>query len=165
MSFKYTEEIVQAKIIEALFEDLPEQLAKASEEPFRWLERAQNGRMAMQEMIVKLPDLREIWSAHHEILNYPALVVHYRLSDYESASECGEQDADATFQLDLILTHSNSEALNAMWFRYAEAIKRTLRSKNFNFGLQISGQQVTETGALSETTQLRRGLIGLSINF
>ena len=123
-------------------------------------------RCQLWEEAVEAPGamLAELWAEQHVALNYPALLVHYRESLETPVAECDEFDVALLFQLDLILTYHEPEALQFLWLRYANAIKRAVRSINFAVQVQTPGQRITESGPL-ESVYLRRGLIDLQITF
>lgn len=150
--------------METLLERLPECLAEESQVPLRYLHRDNFGPMSWRDELVALPMLAELWAEQHVALNYPALLVHYRESLETPVAECDEFDVALLFQLDLILTWHEPEALQFLWLRYANAIKRAVRSINFAVQVQTPGQRITESGPL-ESVYLRRGLIDLQITF
>lgn len=158
------EEYIHQCLINGIHEKLPAFLEIASEVPIKWLNRSDDGDMEWQELTIKLPLLEELWSQQQPMLNYPALLVHYQETTSSEVDECGDRDHTAFFFLDLILTHPNPEVLNFLWYRYAEAIKSSLRSIVFPFQLAFTGQRITEDSPL-ESESLRRGLIDVQITF
>lgn len=158
------EETIQRALLETLFNDLPAHLADEATQPLRYLHRDSFGPMSWREAMVTLPPLAELWAEQHLALNYPALLLHYRETTAIAVAECDEEDISLLFQADLILTHHEPEQLHFLWLRYANAIKRTVRSINLPVQVQTPGQRITESGPL-ESQYLRRGLIDLQITF
>jgi hypothetical protein len=159
-----SEETIQRAVIETLLERLPNCLAEESQEPIRYLHRDNFGPMSWRDELIQLPPLAELWAEQHIALNYPALLVHYRETTETEIAECDEKDVALLFQLDLILTYHEPEALQFLWLRYANAVKRAVRSINFPVQVQTPGQRITESGPL-ESIYLRRGLIDLQITY
>ena len=158
------EETIQRALLEALFNELPAHLADEATQPLRYLHRDAFGPLSWREAMVALPPLAELWTEQHLALNYPALLLHYRETTAIAVAECDEEDISLLFQADLILTHHEPEQLHFLWLRYANAIKRTVRSINLPIQVQTPGQRITESGPL-ESQYLRRGLIDLQITF
>jgi hypothetical protein len=119
-----SEETIQRAVIETLLERLPNCLAEESQEPIRYLHRDNFGPMSWRDELIQLPPLAELWAEQHIALNYPALLVHYRETTETEIAECDEKDVALLFQLDLILTYHEPEALQFLWLRYANAVKR-----------------------------------------
>lgn len=150
----------------ALYEDLPAFLDLYSEEPFRWLERHEDGSgFHWETLTIKLPPPEEIWSEQRETMNYPALILYYQnSSETPTSDECPEKDVTVTLLLDVILTWRNPEALTFLWLRYLEAIKHLLHSKNFPFAVQTPSQVKSEQGPF-DSLYMRRGLLEINISF
>ena len=160
-----TVEDIQLALATTLLDDLSSALADQFERPIRWLERANDSnRMTWRELVMAPDPLQELWTQQQIMLNFPALLIHYQETASVDATDCGERDHTAFFFLDLILVHPHAEVLSGAWLRYAEAIKQALRSQDFPFRLQLTGQRITETGP-QESLFLRRGLIDVQITF
>lgn len=160
----YNEELVHLKMIETLLEQLPKQLELQSEEPVRFLQRETFGEMTFREELIALPALQELWTEQHVALNYPAIILLYRDTLNAPVSECDDVDVTMLFQADLILTHHEPEALQFLWYRYANAIKAALSQAKITGKIFSTGQRITETGPL-ESVYLRRGLIDFQVSF
>ena len=158
------EEMIQRAVMETLLEKLPDHLAYESQQPLRYLHRDDFGPMSWRDELIALPPLAELWAEQHIALNYPALLVHYRETTETEVAECDERDVALLFQLDLILTYHEPEALQFIWLRYANVVKAAVRSINLPVQVQTPGQRITESGPL-ESLYLRRGLIDLQITY